>query len=330
LVATVRSYIKSAALYGALALIAILSSCSVYYVVEPTEMAGVRRFGTVETKQPVGPGLHFKLPLVDQVDTLQTSISKLAIKDLRVYTIDNQSMTLDLSLTYQIPANAVFHLLYDVGRSGNVDIWGIVEPLVADRAMRVFSRQNTVEISSKRQELALAISKDVSAVLKQTFGVDLIDMQIIGITYSPAFVESVEAAVRAKNLAIQAENNVNRVRFEAEQAKAKAEGEAAAAVTQATAEKQAAILRAEGQARATELNGEAQAHAVQLIGAAVAANPGVISYETTQRWNGSVPNTVMGTGGPVPLLTLNQSSDQVRYNSVLKSYRRPVSLGGWG
>ena len=296
--------IRRGFLYGGFGLIAILAIPSTYFIVEPTEMAGVRRFGTVETKQPLAPGLHFKLPFIDKVDTLQTSISKLPIKGLRVYTTDNQSMMLDLSLIYQIPTNAVFHLLYDVGRSGNVDIWGIVEPLVADRAMRVFSRQSTVEISSKRQELGIAIGKDIGTVLKQTFGIDLIDLQIIGITYSTEFMESVEAAVRAKNAAIQADNNVNRVRFEAEQAKAKAEGEAAATITQATAEKQAAILRAEGPARATELNGGAQAHALQMIGAAVAANPGVISYETAQRWNGSVPNTVMGTGGPVRLLNL--------------------------
>lgn len=181
-------------------------------------------------------------------------------------------------------------------------IGGIVEPLVADRAMRVFSRQHTVEISSKRQELATAIGKDVSLVLKQTFGVDLIDMRIIGITYRPAFVESVEATVRAKNAAIQAENNVNRIRFKAEQAKAKAKGEAAAAVTQVSAEKQAAILRAEGQARATELNGEAQAHAVQMIGTAVAANPGIVGYEwrrTQYRHGYRRPHATLKSGAEV-------------------------------
>ena len=39
-----------------------------FYVVQPTEMAAVRRFGTVITTQPVGPGLHVKLPFVDTVD----------------------------------------------------------------------------------------------------------------------------------------------------------------------------------------------------------------------------------------------------------------------
>ena len=31
-----------------------------FYTVNPTDLAGVRRLGTVVTAEPVGPGLHFK------------------------------------------------------------------------------------------------------------------------------------------------------------------------------------------------------------------------------------------------------------------------------
>jgi regulator of protease activity HflC (stomatin/prohibitin superfamily) len=44
------------------------------YTVQPTEMAGVRRLGTVVTTDPVGPGLHFKLPWIDTVDTVSNSV----------------------------------------------------------------------------------------------------------------------------------------------------------------------------------------------------------------------------------------------------------------
>ncbi len=36
-------------------------------------MAGVRRLGTVITKEPLLPGLHLKLPFIDQPDKLQVS-----------------------------------------------------------------------------------------------------------------------------------------------------------------------------------------------------------------------------------------------------------------
>ena len=47
-----------------------------YFVVEPTEMAGVRRLGQVITTKPLGPGPHFKLPFIDQVDRLQVSLAR--------------------------------------------------------------------------------------------------------------------------------------------------------------------------------------------------------------------------------------------------------------
>jgi hypothetical protein len=98
-----------------------LGAASVY-TVQPTEMAGVRRLGTVVTHEPVGPGLHFKLPFVDVVDTIQTSLDMLQMNNLTVYTIDNQAVSVGVGLSYHIPPSAVMHLLYGVGRSGNIDI----------------------------------------------------------------------------------------------------------------------------------------------------------------------------------------------------------------
>ena len=47
---------------AAVSLVALFALDS-YFVVEPTEMAGVRRLGQVVTAKPLGPGPHFKLPL---------------------------------------------------------------------------------------------------------------------------------------------------------------------------------------------------------------------------------------------------------------------------
>ena len=82
---------------GGFAIVAIVALLlGSFYVVQPTEMAGVRRFGTVVSDKPVGPGLHFKLPFVDVVDTIQTSLDTLALNNLTVYTIDNQAVTVSL------------------------------------------------------------------------------------------------------------------------------------------------------------------------------------------------------------------------------------------
>ncbi len=301
-------------LLGGVAVLALVALDGSFFVVQPTEMAGVRRFGIVTSPAPIGPGLHFKRPFMDTVDHLQVSLTTFQANDLGVYTIDNQSVKIGIGLNYRVPADAVFRLLYGVGRSGNVDIDANLRPIVADRALRVFARRNTVSISAERESIANEIRRSIQEAVGASFGIEVVDLQLSRIEYSPAFTQSVEAAVRAKNDALQAENTVAKIRYEGEQTKVqaeaqatavttRAEGEARAAVVRARAEREAAVLRAEGEAQATTLLGQAQASAVQLVGAAVAANPRVVDYETTRRWDGKLPATMLG-GAAVPLLNL--------------------------
>lgn len=295
-------------LAGVLATGTVFSS---FYTVQPTEMAGVRRLGTVLTTEPVGPGLHMKLPWIDVVDTIQVSLDVFQLNNLTVYTIDNQPVTVGIGMSYRIPREAVLKLLYGVGRTGNIDITENIRPVLADRVLRVFSLQNTVNISANREQVATAIRKGVADGLGSIFGLEVTDLQLSSITYSPSFQASVEAAVQAKNDAIRAENTVSKVRFEGEQAKVQAEaqasariaqakGESEAAVAQAHGQREAAILRAQGESQAALLVGDASARVIQQVGAAVAANPGVVAYEQAHRWNGQMPTTVLG-GGTNPL-----------------------------
>ena len=234
------------------------------------------------------------------------SLATFQINNLTVYTIDNQSVSVGVGISYRIPASAVLHLLYAVGRSGNVDIAENIRPVLADRVLRVFSTQNTVGISANREAIAGEIRKQVAAALGGIFGLEITDLQLSSITYSPSFQASVEAAVQAKNDAIRAENLVSRVRYEGEQAKvqadaqasvriAQANAEAAATVAQARAQRESAILRAEGDAQAAILTGDAQARVIQQVGLSVASNPAVIPYEAAHRWNGQLPATVLGS-----------------------------------
>ncbi len=289
-------------------LIVVLAGVSLWlslFVVEPTEMAGVRRFGEVTTREPYGPGIHLKLPLVDQVDHLQISLDILRVQDLTMYTVDNQWVKISVGLTYRIPPSAVFRLLYQVGRSGNFSIRENVEPIIADRAMRVFARRNTIKISEEREAIANEIRQAVASRLAELFGLEVVDLQIAKIEYSPTFVASVEAAVKAKNDAVAAENTVNRIRFEAEQVRVRAQGEADSVAIQAEGQKRASIIRAQGEAEAVRIIGEAQAASLQARGVAVAAYPAIVQLVAADRWNGVLPLTMLGEHGTVPFLALN-------------------------
>src|SRR5258708_38634610 len=74
-----------------------------YFVVEPTEMAGVRRLGAVITVKRPGPGLPFKLPLIGQVDPVQESLDTSKLAKLVVNTVDNQPIPVPCGSRSRIP-----------------------------------------------------------------------------------------------------------------------------------------------------------------------------------------------------------------------------------
>jgi regulator of protease activity HflC (stomatin/prohibitin superfamily) len=292
---------------AAIALIYVLTDS--YFIVQPTEMAGVRRLGSVQTKLPLPPGFYFKAPFIDHVDKLQVSIDSLRIDNLRVYTIDNQSVQISVGVTYRIPRDAVFKLLYEVGKSGNFDINRNIEQIIADRTLRLFAKRNTVKISEEREQIASDVRVVVSQSVRDLFGVDVFDLQIPSIKYSDTFVASVEAAVKAKNDAIAAENTVNRIRYEGEQKVVTAKAEAEAQIARSTAQKQAAILAAEGDARSIELRTAAEALGIRVRGAALKENERVIDLTLAQRWTGNPPQTVLGDHGTVPFFNINATAN---------------------
>ncbi len=284
----------------------VLSDC--FFIVQPTEMAGVRRLGTVQSKEPLLPGFYFKAPFIDSVDKLQVSIDTYRIDNLRVYTVDNQSVQISVGVTYRIPRDAVFKLLYDVGRSGVFDIHRNIEQIIADRTLRLFAKRNTVKISEEREQIAGDVRVAVSQSVRDLFGVDIFDLQIPAIKYSDTFVASVEAAVKAKNDAIAAENTVNRIRYEGEQKVVTAKAEAEAQIARSTAQKQAAILAAEGEARSIELRTAAEALGIRVRGEALKANERVIDLTLAQRWSGQPPQTVLGASAAVPFFNIGAAT----------------------
>jgi regulator of protease activity HflC (stomatin/prohibitin superfamily) len=275
-----------------------------YVIVQPTEMAGKRRLGQVIVDRPLGPGLHFKVPLIDSIDKLQVSLETYRIDHLTVNTIDNQPIAISVGLTYRIPPAAVLKLLYEVGRAGDFDIGDNFQRIIADRTAKIFAQQNTTTISENRERLSSSLRALLGTDLGRLYGVEVIDFQIAQITYSESFRASVEAAVKAKNEAVAAENTVNRIRFEAQQAVARANGEAEAKLKIADADRQAAILAAQGRAESIRLEGDSRANVLRLYAEVLRSNPAVVDLVRADRWNGILPATLLEGGGGVPLLNL--------------------------
>jgi regulator of protease activity HflC (stomatin/prohibitin superfamily) len=266
---------------------------SSFFIVSPTEMAGTRWLGgRVMESTPLRTGIHFKIPFLEDVDTLQTSRSTVVLRDLPLHTKDNQKVNISVGVLYHIPSTSVFNLLYNVGRAGNVDIKDTILPIIMDRALATFAQYDALNISEDRGAIAVKMQTDISNGLRKLFGIEVDNVQLIDIKYSPEFEQSVQQAVQAKAQADQAQNTVAKKQYEGEQKIVTAEAQAKAAIAEANGEAQSKLIKS-----------EAIAKSINIIGQALNNNNGYIKYFQLQQWNGKVPKYV-GQSALYPMLDL--------------------------
>lgn len=295
------------ALFAGVAALLALAAYNSFYTVNPTERAGVRIFGTVVTDRPMGPGLHIKAPFVSRVDYAQVSLTNLHIPNFAVNTIDNQKIDLDINVTYLVPDSAVFHLLYEVGRSGSADITDNIVPVVQDRVGRVFAARNTNALSENRESIQAEATRAAANALRELFRIELQSLQIARIGYSPAFIASNEKSVTAKNDAIAEENRVKVAEFQAKQRTTMAEGEANQARARAIGEADATRARAQAERDAAVLQGQGQAARLrsEIEGVGGFANYlSVLAAQARLKWDGKSPGMLITDAAHAPSLLL--------------------------
>lgn len=295
------------------ALTAALGSC---YIVDQTEYANVRRFGTVQYKEPVGPGLHFKLPFIDAADKLQVTLQTIHIPPFSVLTVDNQKVTIEENFNYTINKTQVYHVLYEVGSSGHIsasDIAQQIVPVAHDRTASVFASQNMVTVNSEREKIQAQVEASVTQSVENLFGLTAHSLQITAIRPSEGFMASIDQATMAKNAAIAAENQLRTKQFEAMQVAATAKGTADAAIEQARGQAESVRLNAEANKGRLIAEGEGLKENLELQIKPFGTVDKYVDYlraKATLNWTGTVPQVVSGTNGSsnivIPLPMNNQ------------------------
>jgi modulator of FtsH protease HflC len=301
-----------------------------FFYVDQTELANVRRFGTAlyPPGQPLEPGLHFKLPLVDTADVVRVTLQTIHIPPFDVLTVDNQKVTIEENFNYTIAKDQFYHVTYQVGSSGHLDSDTIAQqvvPVAKDRTARVLAAQNMVAVNANREVIQAQIEKNVTLAVESLFGISAHSLQIARIEPSANFMKSIDEATMAKNAAIRAENDLRTRQFEAQQVAATAKGQADAAIEHARGASQSVLLNAAaeqerlirvatGEAEARKTTSAAEAQAQEVVGLAMAkslkaqtdalsAGSQFAEYTKALRWNGALP-TSMYAGAPIPFLNL--------------------------
>lgn len=154
-----------------------------WFIVEPSEMAGIRRLGKVITQAPLSEGLHFKAPFLDEADIMQVSLTAFQVDDLPIFTVDNQWINVSVGISFTVPEISVFKLLYQVGRSGNFDIDRNLRPVISESTTLVFSRHPAEKLTQEREQIVKELETELAAALQRVFGLAIEDVQIANIHY---------------------------------------------------------------------------------------------------------------------------------------------------
>jgi len=304
---SVRIGSRSILLGASVITLAALASGS-WFRVRQNEVAYVTRFGQVVNTQagPLQPGLHFKLPLADTADTVSISTDTVKMPAMKAFTRDTQEVTLQISLTYNVPPTAAYHLLYEVGRAGNIDIAHNLESVANDRVRSIVSRQDVTALAGEgREKIVDDIKVTIASELKRLFRIEVQDVQIPALDFSAQYKEAVNRATLARAQRVQAEQDRERARVEAETIVVKARGEADSQYARAEGQARAQLAQARAEAESTKLRGDADASAIH---AKIEAAGGVDGYarqlqaQAALNWKGGLPQ-IMGTRvGSVPLI----------------------------
>lgn len=272
-----------------LVLFSVIALLGSWYTVDQGERGVILRNGAI-----VGvaePGLGFKMPIVTTIERISVQDQARIYETLQAYSKDQQTATMRVSVSYQLPAGEVSAIYADYGSAENVAsrLMDRQVPKVLEEVFGKFTAANAIQ---DRARLGLEVQSAIQSAVKGPIIIK--SVQIENIDFSDAYENSIEQRMLA-------EVDVQKVRQNAEREKVQAE----IVVIQANATALAAVAQAEAQAKATRLAGEAEADAIRAKAKALADNPALIDLVQAEKWDGKLPATMVPSSS-VPFINVTK------------------------
>jgi prohibitin 2 len=211
-------------------------------------------------------GLYFFNPITSNIVEMETRLQR--IDDATAsYTRDVQQADIKYSLNYRLQQNAA-HIMYrDVGRE-----WEnrLIPQVVLGTLKEVVGKWDAVDLISNRDKAATTAFEQIRSNLAER-NVEVTRFEITDISYTQEFENSVEQKVIAQQKAIEEQNRTKQI---------------------------------EEQARQKVLSAEAEAKSIQIRAQALEQNAKLVEWEAVQKWNGVLPQYMLGSGA-TPFINLN-------------------------
>lgn len=272
----------------AIAVIVLFAIFGAAYTVDQSERGVIKRNGAVIGTAE--PGWHTKIPFIDGVTVVSTRTLKQEYHDVSSYSRDQQEALLTLSINYSVPADRVDDVVIEYGSLESM-VATIVDPRVLKELKNVFGKFNAVTSIQERTRLNSETLSAIQAAVEAVGAPVVIEsVQIENVKFGDVYDRSIQERMVAEVAVQRAQQNLAQEKIAAEIAVTQAQGRADSVVAEATA-----------QAEAIKLRGQAEAEAIRARGSALRDNPLLIQLTQAERWNGTLPTTMV-PDGTVPFL----------------------------
>ena len=246
----------SVATIGFLATLLLLQSA---FTVHQTQKAIILQLGK-PVGEALGPGLHFKLPFVQNVLYFDSRILNYDARSAEALTKDKKAILLDNYARWRILDPLVFYQRLRTVPNAHSRLDDII---YSELRVVVGTYDLTEVVSTKRQEIMEKVMEQANSLAIE-YGVRVVDVRIKRTDLPPENQRAIFSRMTAER--------------ERQAMEYRSEGERDATMIRATTDRDRAILLAEAQKKSQILRGEGDAEATRIFAEAISQAPDFFEF----------------------------------------------------
>ncbi|MEM1111426.1 MAG: protease modulator HflC [Pseudomonadota bacterium] len=272
-----------------LAVVAFIVSNSLY-VIKETERGVLLQFGEV-VNPDIKPGLHIKIPFVNNVRKFDGRVLTVDSQPERFFTLEKKALIVDSYAKFRVADTATFYTATsgDDSRAMSLLAQRINDGLRNEVAVRTVQEV----VSGERDELMINITNALDEVAQRELGVELVDVRVKQIDLPPDVSESVYQRMNAER--------------EKEARELRSQGQELAEGIRAAADREVTVISANAYRDAEQIRGDGDAEATRIYADAFNQDPEFYSFTRSLR---AYQDAFTGQGD---VLLLAPDSDFFRY-----------------
>ena len=203
-------------------------------------------------------GLHWRIPVMQSCQMMDVRTQKY-VDTASSASKDLQDVSTEIALNYHLEPTKVDFVFQTIGTQFGERV---IAPAIEDSVKAGTAQFTAEELITKRALARETIQQEMQKRL-ESYGIVVESLSITNFQFSAKFTQAIESKVEAEQMALKAENDLVRIKTEAEQ--------------------QIALAQAE-------------AEAIRIKGEALKQNPELVQLEWVNKWNGVMPQFMTGSG----------------------------------